>query len=247
MKLVELLEGVQESSLHQLRSVAGNLAAFLERDLPNLLHDSYARLVDNGADKIFKKLKFVLGSRKARWFNENYFTSRARRSAGVRPALLELSRDPKFRVVHHELKELSDLPIQGHIPTRLEKGQTASKHFAKIVQLLPDILETVGERVSDGKSLTALGERIRAANIALHNEFERMKEKHNAVAPAPKAPKVRNDLPGQQSSAVEDIVNQTIKSLVPRNLQGEVRNRVARAANKLAALQVELDRLGIKT
>ena len=247
MKLYELFEAVQESSLHQLRGIAGNLAAFLERDLKHLMHDSYSRLADDDVPKLFQKLKFVLNSRKARWFNEHYFTSKATGTQGIRPSLTDLARDPKFRTIHDDLRTLIHLPIHGHTPTRIATEQTASKHFATLVSLLPNILNTVARYVPNGESFDVLGDRIRDADGMLVREIERLQEKHFEKEPKEKAPKQpKDELRGQQMSSVEAVVNQTIKELVPKKHQGEVRNRIAKAGNKILALQAELDRLGIK-
>jgi hypothetical protein len=49
---------------------------------------------------------------------------------------------------------------------------------------------------------------------------------------------------GQQRSQVEQIVNNVLASL-PKSIAGEIRNVVARSANKLATLKSELDRRNI--
>ena len=160
--------------------------------------------------------------------------------------MADLARDSRFRAVHDDLRTLVHLPIQGHTPTRIEKKQTSSKHFATLVRLIPRILDVVGRHVPEGERLRALGERVANAQQRHVMDLE------NIAGPkeeprAPKTPKVKQDeLYRQQTAGVEDIVNQTIRELVPKKQQGEVRNRIAKASNKLAALQAELDRLGIR-
>jgi len=249
MRLNDLFEAVNESSINQLRSIGANLASFIEYDLTNLMHDSFGRLVDNHADKPFKKLKFVLGSRKARWFNANYLSSRAKRIQGIQPALVDALKDPRFQSAKHELKTLARLPIQSHTPTRMATEQTSSKHFATLVQLLPNVLDVIGNYSTNGESLKSVASRIRSAQAKFSRALQKLKDEYYGTSePVRRPPTVpRNELPGQQATDVEGIVNQTIKELVPKQLQGEVRNKIARADNKLAALQAELNRLGIKT
>ena len=54
-----------------------------------------------------------------------------------------------------------------------------------------------------------------------------------------------NELLGQQSAAVDGIINDTLRAL-PAKLAGDIRNATSRSGNKLMALQVELNKRGIK-
>jgi hypothetical protein len=121
-----------------------------------------------------------------------------------------------------------------------------AKGFNAVSKELPDILATIGAKIGYAP----------LANNArrwMHNreEYEQYLsdlelsdyEDDDDVERAPKIPK--DPAIGQQRSQVEDIVNDVLRKL-PSKVAGDVRNAIARAPNKLQALQHELQKRGVK-
>jgi hypothetical protein len=68
-------------------------------------------------------------------------------------------------------------------------------------------------------------------------------EDDDEIEKAPKAPK--DPAMGQQRNQAEEIVNNVLRKL-PSKIAGDIRNIIARAPNKLQALQQELQKRGVK-
>jgi hypothetical protein len=121
-----------------------------------------------------------------------------------------------------------------------------AKGFNAVSRELPDILATIGAKIGYAP----------LANNArrwMHNreEYEQYLsdlelsdyEDDDEVEKAPKIPK--DPAIGQQRSQAEEIVNDVLKRL-PSKIAGDIRNAIARAPNKIQALQQELQKRGVK-
>lgn len=110
------------------------------------------------------------------------------------------------------------------------------RSFGNIANELPRILAKLGQYLNAPQltknanrwmqNKTAYEEYI--ANLELEDEYDELE-----VRPE------KNKIPGQQNAQVEQIVNDILAKL-PKNIAGDIRNAIARAPNKLQALQQEL-------
>lgn len=116
--------------------------------------------------------------------------------------------------------------------------------FFDISTSLPSVLVELGQRLGS----THLSNNAKAwekANNELWSKFssqETPKEEPAKTSTETK-PKVKSTLP-QQNVQAEQMVN-AILSTLPAGVAGEIRNAIARAPNKLQALQAEIARRGI--
>ena len=126
------------------------------------------------------------------------------------------------------------------------KGELDSKRsFGSIANGLPEILAKVGQHLNAPQL-------IKNAQRWIQNkaEYEQYIAKLEAEADddydepvAVKSPK--SNVAGQQNVQVDQIVNSVLSKL-PSKIQGDIRNAIARAPNKLQALQAELQKRGVK-
>jgi len=112
--------------------------------------------------------------------------------------------------------------------------------FTEISRSLPPILFKMGKQIGD-HSLTQFAyswnsrrEEYESYLVKLEAEAD-MDNGYDDLAVKPE----KNKVPGQQNAQAEQIVNDILAKL-PKKIAGEVRNAIARAPNKLQALQQEL-------
>jgi hypothetical protein len=114
------------------------------------------------------------------------------------------------------------------------------RSFGNIANNLPPILVKLGQHINAPQL-------VRNAQRWMHNkaEYERylmdleVDSDETDDQPISKPPK--SNTIGQQNAQVDKIVND-ILSKIPKNIAGDIRNAIARAPNKLAALKHELDK-----
>jgi hypothetical protein len=118
------------------------------------------------------------------------------------------------------------------------------RSFGNIANNLPPILAKLGQQIN-APQLT------RNAQRWMHNkaEYERYLMDLEAEVDEPDDVPVRSKTPksnaiGQQNAQVDSIINNVLGK-VPKSIAGDIRNAIARAPNKLAALKAELDRHNI--
>jgi len=152
--------------------------------------------------------------------------------------------------LHNELHDLCKYNTRRTVDLRdFLRGEEADgelemkRSFGNISNNLPPILAKLGEQIN-APQLT------RNARRWMQNkaEYERYLMDLEASGdeqdePAIKPPK--STAVGQQNAQVDQIVNDVL-SKIPKNVAGEIRNAIARAPNKLAALKQELDRHHVK-
>ena len=126
------------------------------------------------------------------------------------------------------------------------KGELDSKRsFGSIANGLPEILAKIGQHLG-AQQLTKNAQRW----IQNKAEYEQYIAKLEAEAdndydePAQVKPP-KSNVTGQQNVQVDQIVNSVLSKL-PSKIQGDIRNAIARAPNKLQALQAELQKRGVK-
>lgn len=159
----------------------------------------------------------------ARWFNDFYFNklqadlySLVKQAPKAAPPLIAF------------LKDASE-DRESHIT------------FTEISRTLPPVLYNVGRKIGD-ESLMRFAKNWDSRREQYENYLEEIEYKVNTGddevdTPAPKQPK--SEIPGKQFSQAEEIVNSVLSKL-PKKVAGEIRNAIARAPNKLQALQQEL-------
>jgi len=118
------------------------------------------------------------------------------------------------------------------------------RSFGNIANNLPPILAKLGEQIN-APQLTRNAQRW-MQNKA---EYERYLMELEAAGDDPddipvKARAPKSNAIGQQNAQVDSIINNVL-SKVPKSMAGDIRNAIARAPNKLAALKAELDRHNI--
>lgn len=117
------------------------------------------------------------------------------------------------------------------------------RSFGSIAKDLPSILAKLGQYL-DAPQLTKNANRWMQNKAAYEEYIANLELEDDYDEPAAvKAPK--DTTIGQQRSQVEDIVNDVLSKL-PKKIAGDIRNAIARAPNKLQALQAELKKHGAK-
>jgi hypothetical protein len=210
-----------------LRTIATDIAEPIT-SLYETLKYMAKRYYDSHGD--LKGFGMVAGGVGSRWFQTFYFNR-------LQNELYDLSKQNTKITV----------PLQQFLRGTEVKGKIESaKGFSAISKELPDILAEIGAKLNYAP----------LANNArrwIHNreEYEQYLsdlelsdyEDDDEIEKAPKVPK--NPAMGQQRSQAEEIVNDVLKKL-PSKIAGDIRNAIARAPNKLQALQQELQKRGVK-
>jgi hypothetical protein len=183
------------------------------------------KYVDNHGelDRGFRMVAAGIGGR---WV-QNMYVGR------LQNELYDLCRYNTRRTV--ELKEfLRGVEIDGELEMK--------RSFGSIANNLPRILAKLGQHL-DAPQLTKNANRW-MQNKAAYEEYianlEAEDDDYEEPASA-KAPK--SNVIGQQNVQVDQIVNSVLSKL-PSRIQGDIRNAIARAPNKLQALQAELQKRG---
>jgi hypothetical protein len=183
------------------------------------------KYVDNHGelDRGFRMVAAGIGGR---WV-QNMYVGR------LQNELYDLCRYNTRRTV--ELKEfLRGVEIDGELEMK--------RSFGNIANNLPRILAKLGQHL-DAPQLTKNANRW-MQNKAAYEEYianlEAEDDDYEEPASA-KAPK--SNVIGQQNVQVDQIVNSVLSKL-PSRIQGDIRNAIARAPNKLQALQAELQKRG---
>ena len=118
------------------------------------------------------------------------------------------------------------------------------RSFSNIANNLPPILAKLGEQIN-APQLTRNAQRW-MQNKAEYERYlmdlEAQGDEPDDIPVKARAPK--SNVIGQQNAQVDSIINNVL-SKVPKSMAGDIRNAIARAPNKLAALKAELDRHNI--
>jgi lysozyme len=126
------------------------------------------------------------------------------------------------------------------------KGELDSKRsFGSIANGLPEILAKIGQQLN-AQQLTKNAQRWIQNKAAYEQYIAKLESEADDDYDEPaqvKPPK--STAVGQQNTQVDQIVNNVLSKL-PSRIQGDIRNAIARAPNKLQALQAELAKRGVK-
>lgn len=184
---------------------------------------------DNNGD--LKRFGLVAAGVGSRWFQQYYVNK-------MQTDLYDLTRQsPKYA---GELKEF----LRGKM---VKDNLVMPNSFSEINKELPNILARMGTRM--GAESLANNAKLWAHNKQDYEDFiEKLVSGKNdddgyATSGSQSAQTKPNKdaLLGQQRSHAEEIVNDVLRKL-PSSVAGDIRNAIARAPNKLQALQQELQR-----
>lgn len=116
------------------------------------------------------------------------------------------------------------------------------RSFGSIANTLPGILIELGQRLNVPQ-LTKNAHRWIQNKEAYERYLSELEMEADDSHPPVKAPK--STAAGLQNVQIDQIVN-SVLSRLPSNVQGDIRNAIARSPNKLQALQAELQKRNIK-
>lgn len=222
MRLYEILtEDTSTEASHR------NINDVLTVELPALYREltSFAERYHANHGSLGKGFQFVAGGPKSRWYQEVFIKK-------MRPALYNLAKSLP-RNVSGDLVEMLDTSIGG-------------KSFGAIEEKMLSSLERIA---SDTKN-KALASAVQAAKNAQSkyqstlSKLETMGDEDQEDEYAAPKEKKPNVVSGQNVSA-EAIIN-SVLSKIPKQHSGEIRNILAKSSNKLATLQQELNKRGIR-
>jgi len=219
---VELDEGPSLPST--LKSIATNGEPITQ--LYGKLKAMAKRWVDNNGS--LKGFHRNAAGQSAQWFNNFYFNK-------LQNDLYALAKQaPKYAPpLIAFLKDASE-DRERHI------------NFTEISRSLPPILFQIGKRMGD-ESLARFAHSWKARK----DEYDSYLSQLEAEADMddeydePEVKPEKSKVPGQQNAQVEQIVNDILAKL-PKKVAGDIRNAIARAPNKLQALQQELSKRKIQ-
>lgn len=227
MKLQDLFES--PSDITKIVSHARNLTTFLQQ-LVRVAQDAYDRHGD------MKKVRMILGSQKSRWFSANY---PVRRKESTIQGTLELFKSSTA-------KKLANLKL--YAQTANEDQESRSSHLDTLAEQLPNVLRGLASQADKNSR-----QQLLSAADGLINAYDRfitkltdLKTQGMAKRPE-KIKKVKQEnLLGKQNSSAEDVVNELIRTKIPKELRGDIRKTISRmGSNKLQALMKIMHDMGI--
>jgi hypothetical protein len=182
---------------------------------------------DTEDDKAVAKLDFMLNGFRTRWMTKNYLGR-----GNLKDQLELLTKFLPNRTV--ELKK-----FMRSMSTNASNKIANTETYSNISSNLPDLFMELG--IEKLKHVGKLWKSNIQNFAQTRSKFIQQSSSDTSVAPQPKQ---KSNIPGQQNSQVELIVNDVLNR-IPKKDAGEIRNIIARAPNKLVALQQELQRRNI--
>lgn len=201
-----------------------NIIDILTTELP-MLYRTLGRMAENYHDNhgtIDKGFRFISGGQKSKWYHDVFFKS-------LKPSLYKL---------HKSVTPQVGAGLEDFLNSSIGEGS-----FGAIEDTLLNILGKVAGLIKN-KQLGAAVETAKTAVNRYHDLVSRLKNSDNEDEPAAQKPKQSNAV-SKQNSSVEGIINDAL-SRVDKKQAGEIRNIVAKSANKLQTLQAEFTKRGIK-
>ena len=118
------------------------------------------------------------------------------------------------------------------------------RSFGNISNNLPPILAKLGQHLN-APQLTRNAQRWMQNKAEYERYLMDLEADSDEQDDTPISKPPKSNIVGQQNAQVDQVIND-ILSKVPKNIAGDIRNAIARAPNKLAALKQELDRHHVK-
>lgn len=210
---MKLFEISTEVSKHQFVSVVNGLVVELHN-----ISISLEKMTDDGHGDILRR---HVAARTARWFSNNFPTIHSSASA--------------LKSVDSSFKELAQIGVSSFTSSSGMTGLTKSSGYETFLHYVYKALSKIGS--------SSVASRLQQANAKLDAMVEKGKEEYKQSRQVNKEIRVKDDLKGKQSAAVEQMVNDVIKGLSP-SLQHAARQAIGKSDNKLRALQDFLGRNG---
>ena len=258
MKLLrELLESTSttESALDQLLYNSNQLYGLYVDKLTGQLRNMYA---EGNHEDMFKVATRVIGQSKGLWFQDNYLSTSFRRdkpTAGMKNALRAIAADHKYRSCRHDLDRLGSFELN---MKKEKQPVTSSQYVGELEERLPILLHSLSQIAPE-----SFRERLEITSHRLHTAIENFHKLWNKLQSdwerdwgeedpikqqddlRKKQEQDKKSAIGTQNSSVEGVINDVLSKLDKR-VAAELRQIVARSDNKLATLQRELDKRGIR-
>lgn len=201
-----------------------NIVDIITTQIPDL-YRKLSRMAENYAKnhgEIDNGFNLVAGGQKAQWYNDVFFKN-------LKPALYNLEKGLPYKI-----------RIELH---NFLSNTTGVGSFRDIQEQLPDILNNIGVVIKNDKLVSAA--KTFKATIHQHELLiEKLNTEDEDDVPMQKAPKQPNVI-GQQNASVETIINDVL-GRIDKKHAGDIRNIVSKSSNKLATLQQELNKRGIR-
>lgn len=250
MLLIELMESVlnSQSAIDQLIYNANKMYTLYADVLTDRINNLYSK---GEHEDMYRTAKNVVGRTKGKWFADNYLSTSARRERpidGLKNAISILTKDPRYNV--EGLKALGSFVIIANSERQAEVAGSSGQYVTQL-ENLPKVLLSLSDKVPTEISirLKNTANRLRNAIDAFYALWDRLHKQWDADwgSGASKQEKQKPNKPdtGAQYSQVEQIVNDVLGSL-DRKVAAEIRPIIARSENKLAVLQQELSKRGIR-
>lgn len=257
MLLKELMESVltSQSALDQLISNANKMYTLYADVLTDRVKNLYAL----GEHEDMKRTaKTVIGRAKGKWFADNYLSTSARRERpidGLKSAISVLTKDPKYNV--EGLSALGSFVILANSEKQAEVASSSGQYVSQL-ENLPTVMNKLAAKAPKdiGARLSTAANRLGNAIDAFYSLWNRLHEQWDRDWGPNRDKRLerqreqaeqsnKQQATGGQYSQVEQLVNQVLGS-IDKRVAAEIRPIIARSDNKLAVLQQELTKRGIK-
>jgi hypothetical protein len=251
MFVEELFESMANTALDQLLYNVNKMSVLYLDTLPSMIKNLYA---EGNHDDMYRTAKTLVGRFKGRWFAENYLSTSSRRdspTAGMKNALVALSKDNTFKSNHKDLQHLGSLAIYASGEQREEHKASFGSHVSAL-EGLPKLLDSMipNAPIDVRQKIKQTALKLRHAIDSFYALWDRLHQQWSkewgpqsgGVDQKPK-PVLNNN--GQQSAQANNMVDQVLNSLDKKTAH-EIRLAIARSDNKLIALQQELNRRNIQ-
>lgn len=250
MLLIELMESVlnSQSAIDQLIYNANKMYTLYADVLTDRINNLYSK---GEHEDMYRTAKNVVGRTKGKWFADNYLSTSARRERpidGLKNAISILTKDPKYNV--EGLGALGSFVIIANSQKQAEVAGSSGQYVTQL-ETLPTVLYKLADKVPNELSIRLRNTASRLGNAinAFYSLWDRLHKQWDAEwgsgASQQEKQKTKKPDTGAQYSQVEQIVNDVLGSL-DRKVAAEIRPIIARSENKLAVLQQELSKRGIR-
>lgn len=257
MLVRELLESVltTTSALDQLINNANKMYTLYADTLTYQINNMYAL---GEHEDMGRMSKFQIGRFKGKWFTTTYLSTGNRGPNtvdGFKNAITVLTKDPRYNV--EGLQELGSFTLNMNSKVQADKGESSSQYVTHL-ESLPQVMLRLSKKAPDGLKERLETTAVRLGNAInsfyslwkkLHKQWEDdwgpNKEEKQERDRQLRTQADRKAVSGSQNSQVEQIINQVLNS-IDKRAAAEIRPILARSDNKLAVLQQELSKRGIK-
>lgn len=250
MLVQDLFENVAttESALDQLITNCNKMTILYSDTIMYMIKNLYA---EGNHEDMKRTSKTMVGRYKGKWFAENYLSTSSRRESpisGIKNTLTTLARDPKFKSAKSLLDHLGGLPVYMSSAQRMEQEASFGKLMGEL-ESLPDLLKQLipGAPSTFKRRLESVSVGLNNAIQRFYSTWDRLHKEWDAEwgeEAETKTPKEPNNL-GHQNNQMDQIINSVLASL-DKKVAHDIRTVLSRSDNKLAVLQQELTKRGIK-